>query len=825
MNTSNSMDNENTQNEGSDRIPDVITRYRPDLVIEAHQTNNQFKFVCANDVTLIITAVTERIFRCRYSYDGEFMPDFSYALNPDFNPETPEIYFEEFDDYYAIATYEVTCQIMKDRMLVNFFDKNGEAVCEDDDGFYVRESLLQGISSVKITKKAPEGKAFFGLGDKAGKLNMRGRAYENWCTDAFGFVESDDTLYRAIPFYYGLYENLGYGIFMDNTFKTRFSFDRKGNEISSFSANGGEVNYYFIAGPELIDVTKQYMQLTGKPELPPLWALGFHQCKWSYYPESVVREVAEEFRKRKIPCDSIYLDIDYMNEFRCFTWNDEAFPNPVQLVKDLQKDGFQTVVMIDPGIKVDKDYWVNQQGIEENHFCKREDGRLMKGPVWPSECHFPDYTNPTVRKWWGGLYEELVNEVGVNGFWNDMNEPALFKISDKTFPLSVRHNYDGHNCSHKKAHNIYGMQMSRASLDGIKKLRPEKRPFLLTRATFSGGQRFAAAWTGDNLATWEHLHLANIQSQRMSISGFSFIGSDIGGFAENPTGELFVRWLQLGVFHPLMRVHTMGAHLDGGAPIDPVEVKKMVESGEVQDQEPWSFGDEYTPYAKEAIELRYQLLPYLYTAFQKYVQDGTPILQPLSFFDQNNRVAIDNEENFVFGNSILVSPVETPQMQAKEVYLPQSHWYYYWTNEFYEGQQTVSVSTPLSQIPFFVKAGTVLPIAPIMQYSNEKPIGTLDLNIYYKKGKEVSELYQDSGDGYDYQNNNYRLASFELIGNEEKTIIQQTIEGDFEASFDKYLLNLIGFSSNKTITVDGISMEFEDDQVEIAANFKEILIH
>ncbi len=279
---------------------------------------------------------------------------------------------------------------------------------------------------------------FFGLGDKASELNIRGKAFENWCTDAFGYTAETDPLYRAIPFYYGLHEGLGYGIFFDNSYRTRFSFDRKENQVSSFSADGGEMNYYFIYGPELTDVTKQYMALTGKPELPPLWSLGYHQCKWSYYPQSRVQELAQEFRDKKIPCDAIYLDIDYMDEFRVFTWNKDFFPDPKGLVDDLKAKGMQTIVMIDPGIKVDKNNWVHQEGLKNGYFCRREDGMLMKGPVWPPECHFPDFTHPKVREWWGGLYREMIQDIGISGFWNDMNEPAIFKINYKTFPDTVR---------------------------------------------------------------------------------------------------------------------------------------------------------------------------------------------------------------------------------------------------------------------------------------------------------------------------------------------------------------------------------------------------
>ena len=243
-----------------------------------------------------------------------------------------------------------------------------------------------------------------------------------------------------------------------------------------------------------------------------------------------------------------------MDGFRCFTWDKSHFPNPSEMVKDLRSKGFKTIVMIDPGLKEDENYDVFVEGRNRDYFCKRANGDLMIGPVWPSDCAFPDFTNPAVRSWWGHLYRILYSKNAIAGFWNDMNEPALFKIDRKTFPDDVRHYYEGQSASHAQVHNVYGMQMSRATYEGLLKLKNHRRPFVITRATFSGGQRYASVWTGDNTSNWKHLKIANIQCQRLSISGFSFVGSDVGGFAEQPTGELLVRWLQLGVFHPLVSV-------------------------------------------------------------------------------------------------------------------------------------------------------------------------------------------------------------------------------------------------------------------------------
>ncbi|NIT58211.1 MAG: hypothetical protein GWN00_18865, partial [Aliifodinibius sp.] len=378
-------------------------------------------------------------------------------------------------------------------MKVSFWDTDGTLLCQDAKPFRRKDSIMKGVTEVKVTKEAPDDTHYFGLGDKiTDDGTLRGHSFENWNTDAYAYEldEHRDPLYRSIPFYQALNnDGNAYGIFLDNTYRSHFDFDSKNKKTCTISADGGCMNYYFIYGPKLTTVSERYAMLTGTPELPPLWGLGYHQCRWSYYPEERVRELAQAFRDKEIPCDAIYLDIDYMDDYRVFTWDNDRFPDPKKLINDLKEEGFETIVMIDPGIKMDGDYHVYQQGLENDYFCKRPDGELMIGPVWPPKTVFPDYTNPEVRQWWGDLYEDLLADKGVSGIWNDMNEPAVFEVKAKTFPDNIRHHFDGHSASHKKAHNIYGMQMARASYDGIKKHLKSNRPFLLTRANFSGGQR------------------------------------------------------------------------------------------------------------------------------------------------------------------------------------------------------------------------------------------------------------------------------------------------------------------------------------------------
>lgn len=806
-------DPENKLTEETDRRDDIVYRNQPNEIIDFHIQEPTVTFRSQNNIELRITVHGPKIIQLKYLVEGDPPSDFSYAVAPGFKSEPTDFKLDETENYYQLITSSLICRVTKKNMKVHFYDREENILCEEKEPFFRRHTLMEGTTELRITKKAAEATTYFGLGDKACNLGLRGESFENWNTDSYGYERGDDPLYRSIPFYTALNENGGYGIFLDNTFRTHFDFDSQDNGSCSFSAEGGCMNYYFIYGPELTSVTERYTQLTGTPELPPLWALGYHQCRWSYFPEARVRELADNFRKKQIPCDAIYLDIDYMDDYRIFTWNKDHFPDPGQLIEDLKEQGFETIVMIDPGIKVDSDYPVYRQGLENNYFCKRPDGEVLVAPVWPPRTVFPDYTHPKVRNWWGELYEDLIANKKVSGVWNDMNEPAVFEVKKKTFPDDVRHYYDGHPCSHKKAHNIYGMQMARASQQGIKKYNEDKRPFLLTRANFSGGQRYAALWTGDNIANWDHLKLANEQCQRLSISGYSFVGSDIGGFVKDPSPELFTRWLQLGVFHPLFRNHTMGYNVDGASAVkeETVELKKKISDA---DQEPWSFGKKFTDINRSVIELRYRLLHYLYTAFRKYVEDGTPILRPLSYYDQTDKKAVSRVDEFLFGEHILVAPVLDKNKRTVKTYFPRGRWYDFRTNEVFEGQDTYTVEAPLSDIPFFVKAGAVMPLREVMQHTQEREAELLELNIYYSNSESSSWLYEDAEEGNDYTEGNYRHSCFTLKADTQNDMLKLYAdrEGSFEPDYKKVKLNIIGLPFEPSeMKADGNQISFDEE--------------
>lgn len=750
----------------------------------------------AENTVLQVHLLSDRIVRFRYSPDL-FQKDFSYAIDPQFKPVQVPYELKDSDEFQVIITPLLKIKIRKKNFEVVIEDAEGNVLCEDHGGFHFEQNRGFGGYYVYNSKKIQDDECFYGLGDKASNLNLRGRRFLNWGTDTYGFAKEQDPLYRNIPFYYGLTGGRAYGIFFDNSFQTFFDFGFENQHVLSFWAEGGEMNYYFIYGPELLTVAEQYALLTGRPEMPPLWSLGYQQSKWSYYPEKKVREIAFEFRNRKIPCDVIHLDIDYMHGYRCFTWDLERFPDPSGMIRSLEKEGFKIVTIIDPGIKIDKEYFVYREGVAKGMFCRRQDGDLMRGKVWPGDCHFPDFTHPEVRKWWSDLCIHLIKH-GVRGIWNDMNEPSVFEAG--TFPDDVRHYYEGLDVSHRRGHNVYGMQMARASYQGMKKYLPEVRPFIITRSGYSGVQRYAAIWTGDNVASWEHLWIGNIQCQRMSVSGVSFIGTDIGGFIGEPDGELFVRYIQMAIFHPFFRGHS---------------------SADQGDKEPWAFGPVYEALIRKAIELRYCLLPYIYSTFWQYVFRGTPVIRPLAFLDQKDKNTLLRNEEFGFGDHLLVCPISKPDVTGRKMYLPKGRWFNYFTNEELTGGQEIWVDVKPETFPLFVKAGAVIPHFSVAQNTSSIDKKELFLHVYFSESRQHSELYEDEGDGYGYLKGDFSVKRFSVFGNKNQMRILQNKYGNYKSETREYHIIVHGLPFKvKQVMIDGQTIKLAMKSREKAVSFK-----
>lgn len=746
-----------------------------------------------NGVLLRIEVIESGMLRFRFSPDGRLDDGFSYAVDPDFHPRRTEHEVIEFGDGIAIRTPHLSVRILRNGLKTTISDaRTGRVLCQDEKGFHWQDNKRFGGEIVRMSKTCQAGEHFHGLGDKSCALDLRGRKFELWGSDTYAYTTETDPLYKNIPFYLGIHRGGHYGIFFDNSFRTSFDFGSQDPRKTTFSAEGGEMNYYFLHGETPLDVVRAYTRLTGVPGMPPLWALGYHQCKWSYYPEAIVRSIASGFRSRRIPCDAIYLDIDYMDGYRCFTWDAERFPDPRTMVADLEREGFKTVVIIDPGLKIDPGYEVWRDGLQRDAFCRRQDGDLCKGTVWPGPCHFPDFTRPDVREWWAGLFKGLIGEIGVRGVWNDMNEPAVFE--DGTFPSDVRHDYDGHPCSHRKAHNVYGMQMSRATKEGLKRFGGGRRPFSITRSAYAGTQRHACAWTGDNVATWEHLRIANHQCQRMAVSGMSFIGSDVGGFIETPTPELYLRWVQMAAFHPFFRTHSSGDH---------------------GDQEPWSFGDEVLDGVRTAIELRYRLLPALYSAFRQYVSDGTPMLRPLALSCHLDPEAHRHDSEFFLGDHLLIIPISCEDEGGRLLYLPQGDWFSYHDDLPPEAvMKEIWVECGLDRIPVYVRAGAVLPHWPLQQFVGEIPHPEPELHVWWKDGRENSFWYEDAGDGESWRRDGFRESTFEVAGTRASLEVGRQVTGAWRPGYGMIRMVVHGLPEALkmgTILVDGTNHQGQID--------------
>ena len=678
-----------------------------------------------------------------------------------------------------VRTENLDIKISKDSFSLAFYEKNGDLIHKD-----ANEAIKWNKDEVWAKKITNDKENFYGLGEKTGFLNKKGKKYTMWNTDVFeAHIESTDPLYISIPFYLATDRDKSYGIYFDNSYKSFFDFRVNENREYSFGAQGGKLDYYFIKGREVKDVIRKYTKITGRMNLPPKWSLGYHQSRYSYGSTEEVKELANKFRENDIPCDVIHLDIHYMDDYRVFTWDENNFPEPEKLMNDLKEDGFKVVNIIDPGVKKDPDYEVYKEGMKNDHFCRYLDGELFTGDVWPEESVFPDFTSKKVRKWWAGLHKDLLDS-GVKGIWNDMNEPAVFNDT-YTMDLEVMHENDGDPYLHKRFHNQYALLEAMGTYQGIKKYK-EERPFVLSRAGFSGIQRYAATWTGDNRSIWDHLKLAVPMLMNMGISGLSFSGTDIGGFTGDSNGELLTRWTQLGTFMPFFRNHS---------------------SLYTKSQEPWAFAEKYEKIIKKFIELRYKFMPHIYNLFYKTSQKGIPVMRPLFMEFPDEQKAYEISYQFMVGDSILAAPVYEPKKDKKLIYLPEGNWVNYFSDKNYEGKQYIVEDTPLATMPLYIKNGSILVMGEKINYIGEKERNYLEIVNYLDENipKNSYTLYEDDGISYNYQEGKYNLKKFSYKKSKEKIEFDINYkENNYKTDYKKYLIRLknINFKPDK-ITFKG----------------------
>ncbi len=723
-----------------------------------------------------VMAYSDHTFRIRITLEENF-ETLSYALVAE--PKTELVQIEDTDNEIILRSNAMELRVSKDTVRFSFYDLNGNLLNEDDKAFGTSWIGEQ----VTTYKTMQDGERFIGLGEKTGPLDRRGKGYQNWNTDRFAYGPEADPLYATIPFYIGLHHGLAYGIFFDNSHKSHFNFGASNDRFSSFSADSGEMNYYFMFESSLPGIINEYTTLTGTIELPPRWSIGFQQCRYSYYPDKAVETLARNFREKSIPADVIVFDIHYMEAYKIFTWDKDTFPDPAGLLKKLRDQGFHVVVMCDPGIKIEEAYEPYLDGLEKDVFLKYPDGSPYSGEVWPGWCHFPDFTNEKTREWWASKFKGYM-ELGVDGFWNDMNEIATW---GQMLPELIEFEFEGQKATTRKGRNIYGLMMAKSTFEGTKALLNGKRPFNLTRAGYSGIQRYGALWTGDNVASDEHMIAGVRLVNSLGVSGVTYCGFDTGGFAGDANVNLFTRWLTIGAFTPFFRVHAM---INSRA------------------SEPWSYGEESEQTSRNYISLRYRMMPYLYSLFYEASQSGMPVSRTLALEHPHEDRVYDHryQNQFTFGPYVMVAPVESYK-EFLQVFLPKGDWYGFHDGKKYQGDQEVIVPAPLDKLPLFIKGGAILPMQKNIQHDGEDPGPDLILHVYNGQKNTAFELYEDDGTSYAYEKGAYRKRKISFSPSEKQIHISEG-EGTYSSPFSRIKLVLHGFE-NLAASINGAELPLE----------------
>lgn len=596
----------------------------------------------------------------------------------------------------------------------------------------------------------------YGGGEILGDLRRNGDTEIFWNKDNPSYKHSKGKkLYQTHPWVLGLRKDgSAFGIIADNTWKSRMTTDQS----VTFESEGPAFRVIVIEKESPADVLKTLTVLSGSMPLPPLWSLGYQQCRFSYYPDSRVKEIADEFRNRRIPCDVIWMDINYMQGFRIFTFDKEGFPDPKGLNDYLHQHNYKAVYMIDPGVKAEKGYFVDDQGMAGDYYVRNASGQVHEGRVWPGTCHFPDYTRPDVRRWWASLYKDFM-ATGIDGIWNDMNEPSIFGGPDGSMPEDCVHKGgDGlPGGPHLRYHNTYGYYMVKASREGIQTANPDKRPFILSRSNFLGGQRYAATWTGDNSSTVEHMKMSIPMTLNMGLSCQAFNGPDIGGFCKSSNAELIRQWTAMGVYFPFVRNHSCDDTIN---------------------QEPFAFDKNTEDVCRTAIERRYRLMPYIYTLFEESSRTGIPVMRPVFWADPKDLDLRAEQQAFLLGPDLVVIPrwSESPA-------LPKGGWDFFSFEDVDDGYQSLLALRP----------GAALPVTGVFQ--NTVEYNTSELTILVNPdadGNAYGTMYEDAGDGYGYKSGDYARYEFKAhTAGGRLTLKMKQVEGGFKAPSRKIRIGLV----------------------------------
>jgi alpha-glucosidase len=690
--------------------------------------------------SLRVDVVRDDVVRVSISRGGVFDESPTFAVDVDPLSLPVDLTVERDEGVVRLRTRALVVSLWLDPFRLDVHRPDGSPVVEtaqDEQGRWWPYATLNDAWTVR--RRCEVGDAVHGLGEKGGPGDRRGRDFVLWNTDVLdpartaefraGRAPDDpradmtspefDPYYVAIPFFH--HQRVDGAVaasFVDDGYRGHYDFTPATEYRIAFE--GGQYVEYVFAGPDLPAVLEAYTWLTGRTQPPPLWALGYHQCRYHVYDQAAVEALAARHRDEQLPCDSLWLDIEHMDGYRVFTWDRELFPDPAGMLERLRAQGFRVVTIVDPGVKRDPGYAVYDEAVELDVLCRTEGGDTYVGQVWPGDTVFPDFVTPEARAWWGRRNAAHVRS-GLDGIWNDMNEPATGTIA----PEAMR--FDRGRASHERWHNSYALLMAMGTVAGLQEAMPELRTFVLSRAGSAGIQRYAANWMGDNQSRWDHLQVMVPMANGLGLSGQAFVGADVGGFFGNSSGELFLRWLQAGVLTPFCRNHSMLGAVD---------------------QYAWAWGDAVRDAAREAVQLRYRLLPYLYAAFLQASETGAPVQRPLVFDHQYDPVVRSLDDQFLLGRDLLVAPVLAPGTTSRQVYLPAGTWYDWHTDEAVSGPRWVVAPTPMTQIPLYARGGAVVPMwptAPSSTAGHHPEAVVLHLFLPGGDGTWTSVLQEDDG--------------------------------------------------------------------------------
>lgn len=637
---------------------------------------------------------------------------------------------------------------------LDFDKKSGQISWQQTGG--PSESLEMGLGFGWLGEKAllqihnNSDAQYFGLGEKTGPLLRNGSSFTQWNTDAFGYHDGRDPLYVSIPFFLVLRQGFCYGVFIDNTAKSKINFGASNHRMVQIQVDYGPLNFILIPGPGPEDVLRRYAQLTGTSPMPPDWALGLHQSRYSYRNQKEVSTLALQYLQREIPLSAIHLDIHYMDEYKVFTNNKKAFPDLKNLASELEKKGIHLVAIQDPGITSDAEdsYEPLQSGLKEKVFAMYPDGKPWEASVWPGRCFFPDFTSASAREWWSDQTKNWIKKTGISGLWNDMNEPASW---GQDVPDLVEFDLEGRRGNHREAHNIFGQLMAKSTRNGLLAAKKGMRPFVLTRAGFSGIQRYAAVWTGDNVANSDHYSLGIRLMLSLGMSGVPFSGVDIGGFVGEAAPQLFARWISVGSFFPFFRIHSM---IDSRL------------------SDPWSYGETVEAISRNYIRLRYHLLPFWKTTFYQTSISGLPILIPFFWRQPGFEYQAAFQHQFYVGDHLLVIP-PSPDQVAVKASIPAGTWYHLFRGEKWVGPQECWISTPLDQLPVLIRESTILITASSSTHGSK----TFQIHIFWGEKPGYQQWYEDDGISESPLSEEKRLISLSFHPEKKSTLQWENLAG------------------------------------------------